>query len=188
MPMAHAVHVRPADTEQHQQCIEDCAAAQHYRDARVTPIYEGTNGIQALDLVGRKMQMANGELPWQLFEELRAELRTLEQDGVADLVPSLRAALANAEAATRWVQGDHGHDADAVAAGASAYLRLMAMTLAGFTLVRGARAASAAQHQLAADKWLTAGFFVQQLLPPAAALLPAVVAGSAGLDDRLFAA
>ncbi len=168
--------------------IEECAAAQHYRDARITPIYEGTNGIQALDLVGRKMHMANGELPWQLFEELRAELRVFEQESADDLVPSLRTALANAEAATRWVQGDHGTDADAVAAGASAYLRLMAMTLGGFTLTRGARAAAAADHGLAASKRLTATFFVQQLLPPAAALLPAIVAGSATLDDRLFAA
>ena len=57
--------------------IEETGAAQHYRDARILPIYEGTNGIQAMDLVGRKLDMAGGELPWRLIAELRAELPAL---------------------------------------------------------------------------------------------------------------
>ena len=166
--------------------IAECAAEQHYRDARITPIYEGTNGIQALDLVGRKLRQANGELPWALFADLRAELRAMEQEG-SELVPSLRTALANAEAATRWLQGEHGTDGDAVAAGAAPYLRLMALLLAGFTSARAARAAEAGGHPLAPAKRLSATFLVNQLVPPAAALLSAVTAGSATLDDRLFA-
>ncbi len=168
--------------------IEDCPAAQHFRDARITPIYEGTNGIQALDLVGRKMRTAQGELPWELFAELRAELRGFEQDRLDWAVPTLRAALANCEAATRWVQGDHGHDTEAVAAGATPYLRLMAATLAGFTLVRASAAAARSGHPLAAAKQAVAAFHTGQLLPPATALLPAVSAGSAALDETLFAA
>ena len=54
--------------------IEETGAAQHYRDAKILSIYEGTNGIQAMDLVGRKLTIADGELPWRLFAELRGEL------------------------------------------------------------------------------------------------------------------
>ena len=98
----------------------------------------------------------------------------------------LRDALANAEAATRWLQADHGADVDAVAAGASPYLRLMAETVGGFLLVRAARRAEAAGHPAAAAKRTTAAFFVKQLLPAASALLPAVTAGSGDLDPTLF--
>jgi alkylation response protein AidB-like acyl-CoA dehydrogenase len=163
--------------------IEDCRAAQHLRDARITPIYEGTNGVQALDLAGRKLRMADGELARELFEELRRQLREMEQEGEMVPVAPLRAALANCEAATRWLQADHGRDAEAVAAGATPYLRMLAQTLGGFILARGARAASALGLDDAAGRRRRARFYVEQLLPPAAALLPAVTAGSAMLDD-----
>ena len=73
--------------------IEETGVAQHLRDARILPIYEGTNGIQAMDLVGRKLDMAGGELPWRLIEELRAELTTLP----AEIRPPLAGALAAVE-------------------------------------------------------------------------------------------
>ena len=167
--------------------IEETGAAQHLRDARITPIYEGTNGIQALDLVGRKMRLANGELPWQLFEELRRELRALEVAGDHQLVRGLRPALSNCEAATRWLQGDHGRDDDAVAAGAMPYLRLMGQTLGGFTLVRGLKAAERLNSPDLPLRRAATLFYVEQLLPPASALLPAVIAGSAALNESLFA-
>ena len=168
--------------------VDDCRAPQHLRDARVTTIYEGTNGIQALDLAGRKLAMAGGELPFALFRELRLELRGLEADGWNNLVGPLRDALANAEAATRWLQADHGGDADAVPAGATPYLRLMAQTVGGFTLARAAHRAAAHGDPVAAAKRTTAAFYVKQLLPPASALLAAVTAGSRDLDPELFAA
>ena len=167
--------------------VEETGAAQHLRDARITPIYEGTNGIQALDLAGRKMREANGELPWQLFEELRHDLRALEHGGEHELVRGLRPALANCEAATRWLQGQHAHDADAVAAGASPYLRLMGQTLGAFMLVRGLAAAERLHHPSLKLRRAACAFYLNQLLPPASALLPAVVAGSTVLDEGLFA-
>jgi len=168
--------------------VEDCRAPQHLRDARITTIYEGTNGIQALDLAGRKLQMAGGELPFELFAEFRRELRGLEVDGWSDLVTPLRDALAGAEAATRWLQADHGGDADAVAAGATPYLRLMAPTVGAFLLARAAHRAAAHGHPAAAAKRTTARFYANQLLPPASALLGAVTSGSRDLDAGLFAA
>ncbi|TVQ31464.1 MAG: acyl-CoA dehydrogenase [Geminicoccaceae bacterium] len=166
--------------------IEETGAAQHLRDARIAPIYEGTNGIQALDLVGRKMRLDQGELPWQLFEELRHELRELEVEGAHDLVRGLRPALANAEAATRWIQGQHGHDDDAVSAGAAPYLRLMGQLLGGFVLVRGLRAAERLHRPDLPWRRAAARFYTEQLLPPASALLPAIIAGSTVLDPSLF--
>ena len=113
--------------------IEETGAAQHYRDARIPPIYEGTNGIQAMDLVGRKLGMADGRLPWRLIDELRMELG--EMGGAFD-VP-LTAAVDALERTTRQLQAN----ADDRGSGASGYLRLFATSLGAFLLARGARAA-----------------------------------------------
>ncbi len=165
--------------------IEETGIAQHLRDARIAMIYEGTNGIQALDLVGRKLQLADGRLPWALFAELEGDLATLAPAGAADLRPPLAAALGELEEATRWLQTDHGNDADAAAAGATPYLRMLATTLGGFLLARAAVTARAASHPLADAKLASARFYVSQLLPPAAALRAAVTAGSAPLGATL---
>ncbi len=165
--------------------IEETGIAQHLRDARIAMIYEGTNGIQALDLVSRKLQLAEGRLPWALFAELRGDLATLAQAGEEELRPPLAAALGDLEEATRWLQAGHGNDADAAAAGATPYLRLFAATLGGFLLARAAVRARAAGHPLAAAKLAGARFYVSQLLPPAAALRAAVTAGSAPLGAAL---
>jgi alkylation response protein AidB-like acyl-CoA dehydrogenase len=165
--------------------IEETGIAQHLRDARIAMIYEGTNGIQALDLAGRKLRLAEGALPWQLFAELREDLAALAPGGAADLQPSLATALDDLEEVTRWLQAEHGNDPDAAAAGATPYLRMLATTLGGFLLTRAAIRARAAGHPLADAKLASARFYVIQLLPPAAALGPAVTAGSAPLGAAL---
>jgi alkylation response protein AidB-like acyl-CoA dehydrogenase len=165
--------------------IEETGIAQHLRDARIAMIYEGTNGIQALDLVGRKLQQAEGQLPWTLFTELRGDLEALAPGGAAELRPALAAALENLEDATRWLQAEHGNDADAAAAGATPYLRMLATTLGGFLLARAAVRAGAAGHPLAEAKLASARFYTSQLLPPAAGLRAAVTAGSAPLAVAL---
>jgi alkylation response protein AidB-like acyl-CoA dehydrogenase len=165
--------------------IEETGIAQHLRDARIAMIYEGTNGIQALDLVGRKLRMAEGQLPWALFAELQddlAGLRACEEEG---LRRPLAAALSELEEATRWLQAGPGNDADAGAAGATPYLRMLATTLGGFLLARSALAAKRSGHPLAAAKLASARFYMGQLLPPAAALRAAVTAGSAPLQAAL---
>jgi len=165
--------------------IEETGIAQHLRDARIAMIYEGTNGIQALDLVGRKLRIADGRLPWALFAELKDDLRALADAGEEDLREPLAAALADVEEATRWLQADHGNDADAEAAGATPYLRMLATTLGGFLLARSALLARRAGHPLAEAKLASARFYVTQLVPPAAALRAAVTAGSAPLQAAL---
>jgi 3-(methylthio)propanoyl-CoA dehydrogenase len=148
-------------------------------------IYEGTSGIQALDLVGRKLTMAEGRLPAALFEELRGDLAALDAAGEMALHRSLHDALETLEQATSWLQADHDNDPDAAAAGATPYLRLFATTLGGFLLARSALVARGTP--LAESKHASAAFYVGQVLPPATALLPAVTAGSAPLAAELFA-
>jgi alkylation response protein AidB-like acyl-CoA dehydrogenase len=157
--------------------IEETGVAQHYRDAKILSIYEGTNGIQAMDLVGRKLSIGNGELPWRLFGELRAELDSL----AADLAPGLGAALDALEAATRHLQAA---DDEARGAASSSFLRLFGHTLGGFLLARG----SAAATTDAGSDWPgLARFYVRHLLPPAVGLLPVVTAGADDLDPALLA-
>jgi hypothetical protein len=148
-------------------------------------IYEGTSGIQALDLVGRKLKMADGRLPATLFAELRGDLAALDTAGETALRCGLADALDTLEQATSWLQAEHDNDPDAAAAGATPYLRLFATTLGGFLLARSALAARGTV--LADSKHASATFYVGQLLPPATALLPAVTAGSAPLAAELSA-
>ncbi|HEX5077918.1 MAG TPA: acyl-CoA dehydrogenase [Geminicoccaceae bacterium] len=164
--------------------IEETGAAQHLRDARINMIYEGTNGIQALDLVGRKLALEGGRLPWDWFKELSADLDALARAGHADLAASLRAALEALQRATEWLQRKHV-DPDDAAAGATPYLRMFATTVGGFLLARAALAAAGAGDRLAGDKLASARFYAAQLLPPATALLPAITAGAAPLRQRL---
>ena len=155
--------------------IEETGAAQHLRDARILPIYEGTNGIQALDLVSRKLQLDGGELPWSLLNELRAEVA-----GVPDeLAPPLHAALVTVERTTGWLQAAGPDDR---AAGAAAYLRLFATTVGGVLLARGALAA---EGSAGADWPALARFYLTALLPPALALETPATAGAAMLDAAL---
>ncbi len=149
--------------------IEETGAAQHLRDARILPIYEGANGIQALDLAGRKLAMEDGRLPWQLFAELRDELAALPHR------EDLAAALDTLEAATRTMQAD----AALGQAAASPYLRLFGSVLGAFLLARG----SAAAGSDADSDWpVLARFYVRHLLPPALGLAAVVEAGGDGLD------
>ena len=144
--------------------IEETGAAQHLRDARINMIYEGTNGIQALDLVGRKLALADGRLPWDWFEEFAGDLAALEAAGHKDLAVPLGAALEVVKQATAWLQREHA-DPDDAAAGATPYLRMFATTAGGFLLARAALAAERASDRLAEERLACARFYAVQLLP-----------------------
>jgi len=165
--------------------VEETGAAQHLRDARIAPIYEGTNGIQALDLVGRKL--ASGA--WKpLFADIRDDVRMLPTDGDLGVMREyLDDALGALETATVWMTGNPGSHADDVAAGATPYLRMFGVTLGGWLL---AKQAVAARARLAAGegdpaflnaKVATARFFAEQMLPAATALLGPVTRGAESL-------
>jgi alkylation response protein AidB-like acyl-CoA dehydrogenase len=164
--------------------IEETGAAQHYRDARIAPIYEGTNGIQAMDLVGRKLPQGR----WKsLFADMRADFALLTGE-TAGLAPYLEDALAALESATTWLaEGGAAGGVDDNAAGATPYLRMFGLTVGGWLL---AKQAAAAVPRLAAGegdpaflnaKIVSARFFAEQFLPQATALLGPVTRGAEAL-------
>ena len=123
--------------------IEETGAAQHYRDARIAPIYEGTNGIQAMDLAGRKLGMEGGAGMATLIADIRADAETLfdHKDGRMESLGQRLNFAADALAdATAWIAGRRG--APDGLAGATPYLKLAGDVIGGWLLARGALAAA----------------------------------------------
>ena len=125
--------------------IEETGAAQHYRDARITPIYEGTNGIQAMDLVGRKLSMDGGESARALIADFKATLPGLARLYAGKPVERFQAAIEAVEDATLWMLDRKAEPESAadVLAGADAYLKLLGDVTGGWMLAKGALAAKA---------------------------------------------
>jgi hypothetical protein len=169
--------------------IEETGAAQYYRDARIAPIYEGTNGIQALDLVMRKLSMEGGRVVRRYLGEMRALDLVLAEGGAAfaKTRANLSAALDSLEAASEWLGEAVATDANAAASGATPYLRMFGLTVGGYLIAKGGLAAAAQARQPGTDAPFLAGrvttacFYGEQLLPQAPALLPSITAGSAPL-------
>ena len=172
--------------------IEETGAAQHFRDARIAPIYEGTNGIQAFDLVMRKLPRDGGAAVRRVIADIKAIDADLAAANDAHFVP-LRGALADAagafEEASAWLIARTRDDPRAAAAGATPYLRLFGTVYGGFLLARGALAARAALADAAGDggfmraKIATARFYAEQVLAPAPAALRSITAGTEALFD-----
>ncbi|MGB8365976.1 MAG: acyl-CoA dehydrogenase [Rhizomicrobium sp.] len=125
--------------------IEETGAAQHYRDARIAPIYEGTNAIQAIDLVGRKLALANGAAIGELLRDVSVTVRALADSPDARLRATgarLDAAIATVHAATQWLNERRAHAPADMLAGATSYLKLLGDTTGGWMLAKGALAAA----------------------------------------------
>ncbi|MFA7429045.1 MAG: acyl-CoA dehydrogenase family protein [Rhodospirillaceae bacterium] len=151
--------------------IEETGAAQHYRDARIAPIYEGTNGIQAADLMGRKVQRDKGAEMTRLLAEMRSGLAALPSDQAA----ALAAACDRLERVTAWALTANAVDS---AAAATPFLRLTGLTVGGWLMAAAAAlAAKGEDAAFAADKAATAAFFLRHLLPETASLEADVMAG-----------
>ncbi len=163
--------------------VEETGAAQFLRDARIAPIYEGTNGIQALDLVGRKLAQDGGAHWKAVFAGVRATLKQLQASPrLKTMAPWLDDAYAATEAATVWLMGSN--NPDDVAAGATPYLRMMGITIGGWLLARQALVAEAVlaagegDPAFLAAKITTAQFFAEQILPQVGALSGPVTRGA----------
>ncbi len=125
--------------------IEETGAAQHYRDARIAPIYEGTNGIQAMDLVGRKLGQDGGQSARDLIEDMKETLAVLPRLYSGKPLERFATAIEAVQDATFWML-DRKAAADGTAdvlAGADAYLTLMGDVIGGWMLAKGALAARA---------------------------------------------
>lgn len=170
--------------------IEETGAAQHYRDARITAIYEGTNGIQANDLVGRKVGRENAETVLALIAEMRAldaDLAASGNEHATAMRDPLSRALDELEAASTWIARTWSADPTAVAAVAVPYLRLLGLAAGGWLMCR---AALIAEQKLAAAegdatffnaKLISARFFASHFLVQCPALSHTVRDGSAAI-------
>jgi alkylation response protein AidB-like acyl-CoA dehydrogenase len=157
--------------------IEETGAAQHYRDARILPIYEGTNGIQAMDLAGRKLSIAGGAAVKALLADIRATAAALTDERLTGVATRLNAAVDAAERAGAWLSAKKG-TADALA-GATPYLQLMGEVTGGWMLAKGAKAACAmaGDDPFYAGKIALARVYADQVLTRAPALADAVTSG-----------
>ncbi len=170
--------------------IEETGAAQHYRDAKILTIYEGTTAIQANDLVGRKTVRDGGAVAKGLIAQVRAveaQLGEVQGDEFAAIARQLKLGSAALEEVVDFVVANAKSDVRAVFAGSVLYLKLAGIVLGGWQM---ARAALVAQSKLAAGegdasflraKIATARFFADHVLSGAPGLRTAIVEGAAGV-------
>lgn len=167
--------------------VEETGAAQFMRDARIAAIYEGTNGIQAIDLVGRKLQGDGGAAARSFMAMARDEAARCTAHDNPDLKAIGARLLAGVEAlsqATDWLLEAAKSDQDDVLAGATPYLKQFGNVAGGFYLAKGARAAADQMQAPDADRaYLTgrltiARFFADTYLVEAAGLTPTITAGA----------
>ncbi|MXP10860.1 acyl-CoA dehydrogenase [Pseudoblastomonas halimionae] len=150
--------------------VEETGAAQHYRDARIAPIYEGTNGIQAADLVTRKLGMESGEVLFGLMQEIVRDAG--EESTLADL------AKACVETG-RWMVSEASLD-DRLA-GSVPFTAMCAVAVAGWQLVRQREALAQEGTGFANRKRATVRFFLNRIAPEASGLSASAKAGAEDL-------
>ena len=161
--------------------MEETGAVQHWRDSRIAPIYEGTNGIQAIDLVTRKVLRDGGDTVAQYALEIRTVLSALEAGSdtvLTSLHTHLSAALDTLETATRWLVTEAGDAPDKALSGATPYLRLFGLTAGGAIMARGALAADDDELDFHIAKRRTAHFYAENILSQATSLLAPIQNGS----------
>ena len=169
--------------------IEETGAAQHMRDARIAAIYEGTNGIQAADLVGRKLGVRSGASFLEFIGQMREVLPELEAAGekFSSIHTELSRQLDTLEKTTGWMLRTGMSDPNSVLAGSAPYLRMWGLVVGAWLLARSALAAatlgasSPSDEGLAEAQLVLARFYAQQLLPQSAGLHGAATAGSEDL-------
>jgi alkylation response protein AidB-like acyl-CoA dehydrogenase len=168
--------------------IREWGMEQLVRDARITMLYEGANGIQALDLVGRKMPMHNGRLLRRFFHPVDAWLKAkMNEPALQEFVSPVMKAFGRLQQVTALVAQKGLADPDEAAAAASEYLRAFGLVAMGYLW---ARIAEVAQQKLAGDEALfykaklaTARFYVSRLLPETNALFANIAAGAKPLME-----
>jgi len=168
--------------------IAEWGMEQYVRDARIAMIYEGTNGVQAMDLVGRKLATNGGRAVQALFKMVGDEVASASQDeALAGLATALAKANGELQAATGWFVQNGFTNPNNVGAGAHSYMHLMGIVALGLMWLRMAKAARA---QLAAGegntafleaKLVTARYYAERIMPDAGALRRKIEGGSEAL-------
>ncbi|MGE0023046.1 MAG: acyl-CoA dehydrogenase [Hyphomicrobium sp.] len=168
--------------------IEETGAAQFYRDARILPIYEGTNGIQAIDLVMRKLPLAGGQLAKDMLEEFETVTRRvkavnrLELGRMGQRLASTVVALAEA---TLWMADAVEHTPNLALAGATPYLRLFGLAAGGHYLAKGALAGLQEGGPHAMESIALARFFAENISAAGPGLAAIVTSGGPAVMEAL---
>ena len=169
--------------------IEETGAAQHVRDARILTIYEGTNGIQAMDLVGRKLPLGNGEVVRAYIGEMRETAEMCRQSNhpvLTQVAGGLGDAIDALETATDWLLDRSKSSPMDTLAGATPYLRLFGLAAGGHYLSKGALAATqgeALDPAFVNRKLSSIRFFSANMLTACGGLAASVMAGNDVVDD-----
>ena len=170
--------------------IEETGVAQYYRDVRIAAIYEGTNGIQAMDFVGRKMPVRMGQSFMEFIAEMKDVLPELEAAGedFASIQKNLEKGIDGLEKVTGWMLQTGQADPNSVLAGATPFVRVWGLVVGGWLMAKSALAGRGnAEH--AKEQLVLARFYAEQLLPQAAGLMGSITATSRDLfaleDDEL---
>ena len=166
--------------------IEETGAAQHLRDSRIAPIYEGTNGIQAIDLLGRKLLRDGGGAMSELLDEMAqidAELLATKDADCVAVQKSLAEGCMALREATEWLLDPKNNDIDTKFAGATPFLHLTGTVVGGWLMARAALAArskadNGGDRSFLEAKMVTARFYAEHVLPRVHALLPQITQGS----------
>jgi len=169
--------------------VEETGAAQHLRDARIAAIYEGTNGIQAMDLVGRKLQGDGGAAAKAFIASVKREAEILKAAKRGDLHhigERLSVAAAALLQSTDWLLEKAKEDQNHALAGATVYLKQFGDVAGGYYLARAAMAAALEINEVGDTGWLDskiaiAKFYADTFLTEAASLAEAVMAGAENL-------
>jgi acyl-CoA dehydrogenase len=168
--------------------IEETGAAQHMRDSRIAAIYEGANGIHAIDLVQRKLPLANGETVRNEIAQIRqvaSDVATKGGAGFGATAARLAEAADALEESTRLILDWLSTDQNSALAGASQYLRLFGLTLGGVCLAKAGLAAEAlaeSGNRTELGRVGLARFFAEKLAPAAPGLARAVASGAMPLE------
>ena len=172
--------------------MEETGAAQHLRDARIASIYEGTNGIQAIDLVGRKVAREKGHSVAVLIEEIRRFQPDTSNPDMASISKRLETATMELERATAWIVETFENDTNAVLSGAVSYLDLLGTTLGGWMMGRSAEIALQKLEDGIGDpefykaKVVSARFFADQVLVEAPSHSEKIVSGASSITTSIF--
>ncbi|MGO9487339.1 MAG: acyl-CoA dehydrogenase [Rhodomicrobium sp.] len=148
--------------------IEETGAAQYYRDARIAPIYEGTNGIQAIDLVTRKLTSNGGETVQAFIAGLKETVRAVKasnEPAFGNMGERMEASVAALEETSAWMQRQLAGNKDAALAGATPFNRLFGLAAGGVLLAKGALAATRGGYGVDANAHaLEARHFAESLM------------------------
>jgi len=172
--------------------VEETGAAQYFRDARIAPIYEGTNGIQAMDLVLRKLPMQGGAVVRELITEMTDVLSAMnDYDDLGVFRDELTTAIQGLADTSAWL-GERlaAGDIDSALAAASPYLNQFGTVIGGWLMARAAIAAKSEPHEhsetFLTNKVVTARFYGEHLLPTANGLIAGIKSDARLLDKAAF--